>query len=121
MSVLSVDSGWSQTCSHLTCLSSTEIKSLFHHIWLFFKLAYVTFTKANIWKIVMFLKSLVSFWLAIVIDHLILPFINLFTHYDFMNVFILLKRLSTIMVGYFDVQMVLDLTLLICFKKIILY
>lgn len=65
----------------------------------------------------MFLESLVSCWLAIVIDHLLLPFINLFTHYDFVNVFILLKRLSTIIVHYFDVQMVLDLTLLICFKN----
>lgn len=65
----------------------------------------------------MFLKSLVSCWLAIVIDHLLLPFINLFTHYDFVNVFSLLKRLSTIIVHYFDVQMVLDLILLICFKK----
>jgi hypothetical protein len=59
------------------------------------------------------------FLLLVIYCNRSLPFLSTYSLiiYDFMNICILFKRLSTIMVIHFDAQMKRDLKFFICFRK----
>lgn len=86
-------------------LSSIGIKTLFHHLGLFSEFVYETFITAKTWKIVRFLKPLVTsvfscWWLIVIEIHLSLPHIHIFTHYLWVHEYMYLIQESIHCGGY---------------------